>query len=95
MRSDLPADLKGRIRDFFVNYGKGARTRSVVTATENADLSAARQTTNGGAHPLIELPRKKGQVESDTTLGQAEKQQQLADLDKKLAGLGQPATTKQ
>jgi len=43
----------------------------------------------------IELAREKAKVESDTTLSQTEKQQQLADLDKKLASLGQPAVAKQ
>ena len=42
----------------------------------------------------IELARAKAKVEADTTLGQAEKQKQLAELDRKLADLGQP-TAKQ
>ncbi|HCW19871.1 MAG TPA: phosphonate ABC transporter substrate-binding protein, partial [Achromobacter sp.] len=43
----------------------------------------------------IELAREKAKIEADTTLGQAEKQKQLTELDGKLASLGQPASAKQ
>ena len=39
--------------------------------------------------------RIKAKIEADTTLGQAEKQKQLTELDGKLASLGQPASAKQ
>ena len=44
---------------------------------------------------IKELAREKAKVEADSTLGQAEKQKQLAELDGKLASLGQPASAKQ
>jgi len=97
MRSDLPADLKGRIRDFFVNYGKGKDAQREMANLKALTYQGFRASDNQQLVPIrqIELAREKAKVESDTTLGQAEKQQQLADLDKKLAGLGQPATAKQ
>jgi len=97
MRSDLPADLKGRIRDFFVNYGKGKDAQREMANLKALTYQGFRASDNQQLVPIrqIELAREKAKVESDTTLGQAEKQQQLADLDKKLASLGQPATAKQ
>lgn len=97
MRSDLPADLKGRIRDFFVNYGKGKDAQREMANLKALTYQGFRASDNQQLVPIrqIELAREKAKVESDTTLGQAEKQQQLVDLDKKLAGLGQPATAKQ
>ncbi len=97
MRSDLPADLKGRIRDFFVNYGKGKDAQREMANLKALTYQGFRASDNQQLVPIrqIELAREKAKVESDTTLGQAEKQQQLADLDKKLANLGQPATAKQ
>ena len=97
MRSDLPADLKGRIRDFFVNYGKGKDAQREMANLKALTYQGFRASDNQQLVPIrqIELAREKAKIESDTTLGQAEKQQQLADLDKKLAGLGQPATAKQ
>jgi phosphonate transport system substrate-binding protein len=97
MRSDLPADLKGRIRDFFVNYGKGKDAQREMANLKALTYQGFRASDNQQLVPIrqIELAREKAKVESDTTLGQAEKQQQLADLDNKLAGLGQPAVAKQ
>ncbi|AZS81165.1 MULTISPECIES: phosphonate ABC transporter substrate-binding protein [Achromobacter] len=97
MRSDLPADLKGRIRDFFVNYGKGKDAQREMANLKALTYQGFRASDNQQLVPIrqIELAREKAKVESDTTLSQTEKQQQLADLDKKLASLGQPAVAKQ
>lgn len=63
-----------------------ALTYQGFRASDNQQLVPIRQ---------IELAREKAKVEGDSTLGQAEKQKQLADLDSKLAALGQPAVAKQ
>ncbi|MGS1109470.1 phosphonate ABC transporter substrate-binding protein [Achromobacter anxifer] len=93
MRSDLPADLKARIRDFFVNYGKGKDAERELANLKALTYQGFRASDNQQLVPIrqIELAREKAKVEADTTLGQAEKQKQLAELDSKLAGLGQPA----
>ncbi len=93
MRSDLPADLKARIRDFFVNYGKGKDAERELANLKALTYQGFRPSDNQQLVPIrqIELAREKAKVEADTTLGQAEKQKQLAELDSKLAGLGQPA----
>lgn len=93
MRSDLPADLKARIRDFFVNYGKGKDAEREMANLKALTYQGFRVSDNQQLVPIrqIELAREKAKVEADATLGQAEKQKQLAELDSKLASLGQPA----
>ncbi|CAB3713003.1 phosphonate ABC transporter substrate-binding protein [Achromobacter pestifer] len=97
MRSDLSADLKGRIRDFFINYGKGKDAEREMANLKALTYQGFRASDNQQLVPIrqIELAREKAKVEADSTLGQAEKQKQLADLDSKLASLGQPAVAKQ
>jgi phosphonate transport system substrate-binding protein len=93
MRTDLPADLKVRIRDFFVNYGKGKDAERELANLKALTYQGFRASDNQQLVPIrqIELAREKAKVEADATLGQAEKQKQLAELDSKLASLGQPA----
>jgi len=97
MRSDLPADLKGRIRDFFINYGKGKDAEREMANLKALTYQGFRPSDNQQLVPIrqIELAREKAKVEADSTLGQADKQKQLADIDSKLASLGQPAVAKQ
>ena len=97
MRSDLPADLKARVRDFFVNYGKGKDAERELANLKALTYQGFRPSDNQQLVPIrqIELAREKAKIEADTTLGQAEKQKQLTDLDGKLASLGQPASAKQ
>jgi phosphonate transport system substrate-binding protein len=97
MRTDLPADLKGRIRDFFVNYGKGKDAEREMANLKALTYQGFRASDNQQLVPIrqIELAREKTKVEADSTLGQAEKQKQLSELDGKLASLGQPASAKQ
>lgn len=97
MRTDLPADLKGRIRAFFVNYGKGKDAEREMANLKALTYQGFRASDNQQLVPIrqIELAREKAKVEADSTLGQAEKQKQLSELDGKLASLGQPASAKQ
>jgi len=97
MRSDLPADLKGRIRDFFINYGKGKDAEREMANLKALTYQGFRASDNQQLVPIrqIELAREKAKVEADSTLGQADKQKQLAEIDSKLASLGQPAVAKQ
>ncbi|MFD4841433.1 phosphonate ABC transporter substrate-binding protein [Achromobacter sp. NPDC058515] len=97
VRSDLPADLKAKIRDFFINYGKGKDGERELANLKALTYQGFRPSDNQQLVPIrqIELAREKAKVEADSTLGLAEKQKQLADLDSKLASLGQPAVAKQ
>lgn len=93
MRTDLPADLKVRIRDFFINYGKGKDAERELANLKALTYQGFRPSDNQQLVPIrqIELAREKAKVEADATIGQAEKQKKLAELDGKLASLGQPA----
>ncbi|MDF3942696.1 phosphonate ABC transporter substrate-binding protein, partial [Achromobacter denitrificans] len=93
MRTDLPADLKVRIRDFFINYGKGKDAERELANLKALTYQGFRPSDNQQLVPIrqIELAREKAKVEADATIGQAEKQEKLAELDGKLASLGQPA----
>lgn len=97
MRTDLPADMKAKIRDFFVNYGKGKDAEREMANLKALTYQGFRASDNQQLVPIrqIELAREKAKVEGDATISQAEKQKQLAELDRKLASLGQPATAKQ
>lgn len=93
-RSDLPADLKTKIRAFFVNYGKtgpnAAQEKEKLLAlnyqgfvtSDNTQLIPIRQ---------INLAHDRSMVESDTTLGADDKKKQLAAIDGKLADLSKQA----
>ena len=97
MRTDLPADMKAKIRDFFINYGKGKDAEREMANLKALTYQGFRASDNQQLVPIrqIELAREKAKVEGDATISQAEKQKQLAELDRKLASLGQPATAKQ
>ena len=74
MRKDLPADLKVRIRDFFVNYGKGKDAERELANLKALTYKGFRASDDQQLVPIrqIELARAKAKVEADTTLGQAE-----------------------
>ena len=96
MRKDLPADLKVRIRDFFVNYGKGQGRRARTGQPEGADLQGLPRVRRSaaGADPPDRAGARQGQGRGRHHAGPGRKQKQLAELDRKLADLGQP-TAKQ
>jgi phosphonate transport system substrate-binding protein len=85
-RKDLPADMKAKIQNFFLNYGKTedeAKKLAVLqykgfTKSDNGQLVPIRQ---------INLAGQRAKVESDTTLSAAEKQKKTAEIDAKLADL--------
>ena len=97
VRSDLPPELKTKIRDFFVNYGKGKDAERELANLKALTYKGFRASDNQQLVPIrqIELAREKAKIEADATLGQAEKQKQLSELDSKLASLGQPAAATQ
>jgi len=90
-RTDLPAELKQKIRDFFVNYGKGSQqelenlkrlTYKGFRAADNNQLIPIRQ---------IDLASKKARIEGDTTLSAEEKQKRIAEIDAQLDVLNKQA----
>ncbi len=97
-RKDLPAELKTKIRDFFVNYGQtGPNAAAQQANLHELTYKGFRVSDNAQLVPIrqIELARQKLKVQSDTTLNAADKAKQIAEIDNKLAGLAAPAAAKQ
>lgn len=86
-RKDLPEDLKRRVRDFMLAYGKDEREKEVLKnmyrlagfrASSDAQLIPVRQ---------LELAKDRQKVEDDANLSESEKTAKLAEIDGKLASL--------
>ncbi len=86
-RKDLPADLKKKIQDFAVNYGKDDREKEILKnlyrlkgfkASSDAQLVPIRQ---------LELFKDRSKFESDANMSEADKRAKLAEIDAKLAEL--------
>ena len=86
-RKDLPADLKKKILDFTVGYGKDAREKEILKnlyrlagfkASSDAQLLPIRQ---------LELFKDRRKFEGDANMSDTEKKVKLAEIDAKLAEL--------
>ncbi|WP_263769796.1 phosphonate ABC transporter substrate-binding protein [Propionivibrio soli] len=86
-RKDLPADLKKKIQDFVVGYGKDDREKEILKnmyrlagfkASSDAQLLPIRQ---------LELFKDRKKYESDEHMAAAAKKAKLAELDAQLAEL--------
>ena len=86
-RKDLPADLKKKILDFTVGYGKDEREKEVLknmyrlkgfNASTDAQLLPIRQ---------LELFKDRKKLENDVNIAEADKKAKLAEVDLKLAEL--------
>jgi phosphonate transport system substrate-binding protein len=86
-RKDLPADLKKKILDFAVGYGKDAREKEILKnlyrlagfkASSDAQLLPIRQ---------LELFKDRRKFEGDANMSETEKKVKLAEIDGKLAEL--------
>jgi len=86
-RKDLPADLKKKIQDFAVNYGKDDREKEILKnlyrlkgfkASSDAQLVPIRQ---------LELFKDRSKFENDANMSEADKRAKLAEIDAKLAEL--------
>ncbi len=86
-RKDLPADLKKKIQDFMVTYGKDEREKEILKnmyrlagfkASSDAQLLPIRQ---------LELFKDRLKYENDTNLSESDKKAKVAEIDVKLADL--------
>jgi phosphonate transport system substrate-binding protein len=86
-RKDLPADMKKKILDFTVAYGKDAREKEILKnlyrlagfkASSDAQLLPIRQ---------LELFKDRRKFEGDANMSDADKKLKLAEIDSKLADL--------
>jgi len=92
-RTDLSPELKQKIRDFFVNYGKGSEqeranllklTYKGFRVSDDNQLIPIRQMDLAGA---------RARLESDTTLSADEKAKRIAAVDAQLDKLAKQAAT--
>jgi len=94
-RKDLPADLKNKIKTFFVNYGKGADAAREKQALAALTYQGFRASSDAQLVPIrqIELAKEKQKIESDNSLAAADKEKRLADVSRRLAELDKAAST--
>jgi phosphonate transport system substrate-binding protein len=86
-RTDLDADSKKKVRDFFLSYGKEPREKELLAkltiggfiASDNNQLLPIRQ---------LELVRERTKIEADAGLAGEDKAKRLRDIDGRLAELG-------
>ena len=90
MRKDLPEAAKKSVRDFFYNYGKAGQQEK-DNLTKLSKLSGFKESTNAQLIPIrqLELFKERNKFEADAGLSVEDKQTKMADIDKKLAALGQ------
>ncbi len=86
-RKDLPADMKKKVLDFTVGYGKDEREKAILKnlyrlagfkASSDAQLLPIRQ---------LELFKDRRKFEGDANMSDADRQVKLAEIDAKLAEL--------
>jgi len=86
-RKDLPADLKARIRNFVVGYGKTPREKEILKnmyrlsgfkASSDAQLIPTRQ---------LELAKDRAKFLNDEHMSDTDKKARVAEIDAKLADL--------
>jgi phosphonate transport system substrate-binding protein len=90
MRKDLPEGTKQKLKDFFYSYGKGSQQEKDALM-KLSKLSAFKPSTNAQLIPIrqLELFKDRNKFEADASMAAAEKQVKIAEIDKKLAELGQ------
>ena len=90
MRKDLPEATKKVVREFFYAYGKGSQQER-DNLMKLSKLSGFKPSSNAQLLPIrqLELFKEKNRFEADANMSAADKQVKIAEIDKKLADLGQ------
>lgn len=90
MRKDLPEGTKKAVRDFFYNYGKSSQQEK-DKLMKLSKLSGFKASSNAQLIPIrqLELFKERNKFEADAGMAEGDKQVKLAEIDKKLAELGQ------
>ena len=87
-RKDLAPDLKTRIKDFFIAYGKaGPNIDNEKLALKKLTLGGFQDSSNAQLKPVrqLELFKERIKVEGDTSLSTDDRKLKLEDLTRKLA----------
>ena len=87
-RKDLHPELKARIKNFFVSYGKDEREKA---ALKKIGIGGFQASDDNQLLPIrqLELFKVKLATERDDKMSASEKQAKLAEISKKLAALNQ------
>jgi phosphonate transport system substrate-binding protein len=86
-RKDLPADLKKKVQDFMVTYGKDEREKEILKNMYR--LAGFKASTDAQLLPIrqLELFKERRKFENDANLSEADKKVKLAEIDAKLSEL--------
>jgi phosphonate transport system substrate-binding protein len=90
-RKDLPEDVKKKLRDFFVGYGKDDREKEILKNMQQ--IAGFRASTNAQLIPIrqLEFAKDRAKIEKDAAMSPADKAAKLKDIDAKLAELAKQA----
>ena len=88
IRKDMAEPLKGKVKEFFYNYGKGSQQEK-DNLYKLSKLSSFKLSTNSQLIPIrqLELFKDRNKIDADVILAAADKQAKLADIDRQLAAL--------
>jgi phosphonate transport system substrate-binding protein len=86
-RKDLPGDVKKKVQDFVVGYGKNEREKEILKNMYR--LAGFKASTNAQLNPIrqLELFKDRKKFEMDANMSDADKKVKLAEIDAKLAEL--------
>jgi len=90
MRADLPGDLKEKLRNFFINYGKqGPDVERQKENLARLTYQGFRPSDDTQLIPIrqIELAKERGRLTRDASLSAEDKSNRLAEIDAQLAAL--------
>jgi phosphonate transport system substrate-binding protein len=90
-RRDLPEDVKKRVRDFVLGYGKDAREKEVLRNMYK--LAGFKPSTDAQLIPIrqLELAKDRKKFEDDANMSDADRKARIADIDAKLDVLARQA----
>lgn len=86
-RKDLPEDVKKKVQDFVLSYGRDDREKEILKNMYR--LAGFKASTNSQLIPIrqLELFKDRTKIESDERMPATEKKAKLADIDAQLAAL--------
>lgn len=86
-RKDLPPDVKAKIKNFIIGYGKDQREKDILKGMQQ--IAGFRESSDAQLIPIrqLEYAKDRAKIQGDTTLSDAEKVQKTKDIDAKLAEL--------
>jgi phosphonate transport system substrate-binding protein len=86
-RKDLPADVKRKVQDFVVGYGKDDREKEILKNMYR--LAGFKASTDAQLVPIrqLELAKDRQKLVDDPNLSEADRSARIADIDAKLAAL--------